>query len=372
MSARLFWAIVISVCAGSIAATGAELPSGFVYLSEAAPTIRQDIRYAGFHNFTGRPVDGYQANECILTERAAEALRRVQSELAGQKLSLIVWDCYRPTRAVTDFGNWSRSPQPPSMKAEFFPNTDKSQFFALGYLASHSAHSRGSTVDLGIVPATVHTPPAFDPAKPLAPCTAPKSTRFDDGTVDLGTGYDCLDPLASTNHPEVSRQAHDNRMLLQHVMQQHGFKAYSKEWWHFELLDEPFPRRSFDFPVVARNPQTRLLALLRKAVLERNAEAVAKMASFPFVTAGGEVNQDAFVAGFEQIFDGSLTACIALGASEPGAKSPDSDFAIRCKKNRYDGALQFHKQPDGSWSLITSVGSASSARDSAGRGEPVH
>jgi zinc D-Ala-D-Ala dipeptidase len=250
---RLFRAIAVCMAVNSSVAISAELPAGFVYLSEAAPTVRQDIRSAGSHNFTGRPVDGYQANECILTVRAADALQHVQTELAGKNLSLIVWDCYRPLRAVRDFMNWSRSQQRPLMKAEFFPRTNKNEFFARGYLSSHSAHARGSTVDLGIVPSAVRAAPTFDPAIPPVPCTAPKGVRFDDGTIDFGTGYDCLDALARTNNPDVTKEVHLNRILLRQVMQQHGFRPYSGEWWHFKLSDDPFPARSFDFPIVARN-----------------------------------------------------------------------------------------------------------------------
>jgi zinc D-Ala-D-Ala dipeptidase len=250
---KLFRAIAISMAVNSPVAKGAELPAGFVYLSEAAPTVRQDIRYAGSHNFTGRPVDGYQANECILTGRAADALKHVQTELAGKNLSLIVWDCYRPLRAVKYFINWSRSRQRPLMKAEFFPRTNKNEFFARGYLSSHSAHSRGSTVDLGIVPSAVRAPPMFDAATTLVPCTAPKGVRFDDGTIDFGTGYDCLDVLARTNNSDLSKEAKLNRILLQHVMQQHGFRPYFREWWHFTLSNDPFPGRSYDFPIAARN-----------------------------------------------------------------------------------------------------------------------
>ena len=104
------------------------------------------------HNFVGRPVRGYLAAECILSEPAANALETVQRMLADKKLSLIVWDCYRPKRAVDDFVQWSKDPSRSEMKAEFYPRTDKAKLFALGYLARRSAHSRGSTVDLGIVP----------------------------------------------------------------------------------------------------------------------------------------------------------------------------------------------------------------------------
>jgi D-alanyl-D-alanine dipeptidase len=247
-------AAVIGACliASNMAAAGARLPRGFVYLADVEPGIPQDIRYAGSHNFVGRPVEGYLANECVLTEKAAGALKQVQAELAAKKLSLIVWDCYRPARAVRDFWAWSRTAQEARMKPQFFPRTDKAQLFALGYLSLHSRHPRGSTVDVGIVPADLPAPPAYDPAAPPKPCTAPKGERFEDGTIDLGTGYDCLDPLASTAGPKVGREAASNRALLKALMRRFGFRPYWREWWHFELVEEPFPQRSFDFPIVAR------------------------------------------------------------------------------------------------------------------------
>jgi zinc D-Ala-D-Ala dipeptidase len=247
-------AAVIGACliASNIAAAGAELPRGFVYLADVEPGIRQDIRYAGSHNFIGRPVEGYLANACVLTERAAGALKQVQAELAAKKLSLIVWDCYRPARAVRDFLAWSKRPLDARMKPEFFLRTDKAQLFALGYLSLHSKHPRGSTVDVGIIPADLPALPPYDPAAPLKPCTAPKGERFEDGTIDLGTGYDCLDPLAGAASRNVSREAASNRTLLRALMRRFGFRPYWREWWHFEFVDEPFPHQSFDFPIVAR------------------------------------------------------------------------------------------------------------------------
>jgi D-alanyl-D-alanine dipeptidase len=244
-----FLAALLVVDGGALQA--AQLPARFIYLADLDPTIRQDIRYAGPHNFVGRSVTGYPAGECILTDRAAGALKRIQADLATNSLSLIVWDCYRPVRAVMDFLSWSRKPDN-RMKGEFFPNTDKSQLFALGYLATRSAHSRGSTVDLGIVPSSLLAVPTYDPSAPLKPCTALKGERFEDGTIDLGTGYDCLDVLASTLNPSVGKTALSNRTMLQQLMRRAGFRPYSREWWHFELVDEPFPQESFDFPVVAR------------------------------------------------------------------------------------------------------------------------
>lgn len=228
---------------------GSALPKGFVYLREVDPTIVQDIRYAGSHNFVGRPIKGYLAAECILSEPAAQALRAVQRKLAPKNLSLIVWDCYRPKRAVDDFLRWSRDPAHTEMKAEFYPRADKQSLFALGYLAVRSAHSRGSTVDLGIVPSAFSfAPPGALP--PLKPCTAPKGERFEDGTIDFGTGYDCLDVLGSTSNPRVGATALGNRQMLKSTMREAGFRSYFREWWHFELANEPFDN-GFDFEISA-------------------------------------------------------------------------------------------------------------------------
>lgn len=231
------------------ALAGSALPKGFVYLRDIDPTIVQDIRYAGSHNFVGRPIRGYLAAECILSEPAANALEDVQRRLAEKKLSLIVWDCYRPRRAVDDFLRWSRDPMHTEMKAEFYPRTDKQKLFALGYLATRSAHSRGSTVDLGLVPSTFSLPPP-NPLPALKACTLAKGERFEDGTIDLGTGYDCLDVLGNTSNASAGEVALRNRQLLKSTMAKAGFRPYAREWWHFKLANEPFSQ-GFDFEVSA-------------------------------------------------------------------------------------------------------------------------
>jgi zinc D-Ala-D-Ala dipeptidase len=239
----------------AMAVAGSALPKGFVYLRDIDPTIVQDIRYAGSHNFVGRPIRGYLAAECILSEPAAKALEVVQRKLTEKKLSLIVWDCYRPKRAVNDFLRWSKDPTHSEMKAEFYPRADKEKLFAFGYLARPSAHSRGSAVDLGIVPATFLSAPP-NASQPPKACTSPKGERFEDGTIDFGTGYDCLDVLAYTSNARVGGTALRNRQTLKSCMQGAGFRPYAREWWHFELIDEPFHRREFDFEVSASPSST--------------------------------------------------------------------------------------------------------------------
>jgi D-alanyl-D-alanine dipeptidase len=248
------------VCAGLVsmvmmlpapALAGSSQPRDFVYLRDIDPTIVQDIRYAGSHNLVGRPIRGYLAAECILSAPAANALAAAQRKLAGRKLSLIVWDCYRPKRAVDDFLAWSRDRTRAEMKAEFYPRTDKAMLFALGYFAKPSAHSRGSAVDLGIVPRDVSAATPPDASQPLRACTAPKAERFEDGTIDFGTGYDCLDVLANTSNALVGKAARDNRQMLRSYMREAGFRSYAREWWHFQLANEPF-LDGFDFEVSAR------------------------------------------------------------------------------------------------------------------------
>lgn len=229
------------------AATG--LPEGFVYLSDVAPTILQEMRYHGTHNFLGRPVDGYEAPVCILTRQAAETLADVQDELNRSGLSLKVYDCYRPARAVEDFARWAEDVDDQKMKAEFYPNVDKKDFYDLGYVARRSSHSRGSTADLTIVPLPVPEQPAFVDGQALLSCTAPKAGRFADNSLDMGTGFDCFDPLSHPANRAVGPAAYHLRMILQELMVAHGFAPYDEEWWHFTLKGEPFPETYFDFPV---------------------------------------------------------------------------------------------------------------------------
>ena len=131
---------------------------GFVYLRDVDPTILQDMRYAGTDNFTGHAVNGYDAPECVLVREAAEALKAVQAELKAKGLSLKVYDCYRPARAVKAFVDWSKLPDDPKAKSTYYPALPKSALFP-DYIALVSGHSRGATMDLTLVPLDALTAP---------------------------------------------------------------------------------------------------------------------------------------------------------------------------------------------------------------------
>ncbi|WP_442934144.1 M15 family metallopeptidase [Micromonospora sp. CPCC 205561] len=222
---------------------------GLVVLTDVDPRIRTDIRYAGAHNFVGRPVAGYSEPLCLLTRRAAEALRRVQDAALARGRSLKVYDCYRPQRAADDFVAWAGQPAEQRMKAEFYPRVAKSELFDEGYVGAPTAHSRGSTLDLTLVDVPTPGQPPYVPGQPLVPCTAARGQRFADNGVDMGTGFDCFDPLAHTDSPRVTGAARENRRLLRQLMSDGGFVNYDREWWHYRYRDEPWPDTYFDLPV---------------------------------------------------------------------------------------------------------------------------
>ncbi len=224
-------------------------PREFVALRDVDPTILQEIRYVTPHDFTGGPINGYRAPMCILTEPAARALHEAQVTLRHKGYTLKVYDCYRPQRAVNRFVAWAKDLQDQSMKKEFYPRVDKTRLFADGYIAEKSGHSRGSTMDLTIVPLPARPTRPYRPGEPLAPCYAPKAQRFPDNSVDMGTGFDCFDTLAHTMDPRIKGAQHANRLLLKTTLEHLGFVNLAEEWWHFTYQPEPFPNTYFDFPV---------------------------------------------------------------------------------------------------------------------------
>jgi D-alanyl-D-alanine dipeptidase len=227
--------------------TPAQAAPSFVDMAAVDRTILHDIRYAQAHNFVGRPIRGYAEPRCLLSRRAGVALRKVQAYVRPRGYALKVYDCYRPRRAVQDFATWASNAADTRMKAEFYPRVSKSRLFSDGYLAHRSGHSRGSTVDLTLVKLPAAPAARYLPGEPLLPCHG--SPRFPDNSIDMGTGYDCFDPMAATLHPRITGAQRANRLLLRRVMTAAGFTNYAAEWWHYTLKNEPYPETYFNFPV---------------------------------------------------------------------------------------------------------------------------
>jgi D-alanyl-D-alanine dipeptidase len=224
-------------------------PGAFVSLHDVDPSIIVEMRYLTAHDFMGRRVPGYRENVCLLTKPAAEALARVQKVVRAKGYSLKVYDCYRPQRSVDAFVRWGKDLSDQRMKAEFYPRVDKRRVFKEGYIATQSGHSRGSTMDLTLVRLPARKQERYHRGDRLRDCAAPRSKRFRDNTIDMGTGYDCFDPLA---HPYAKRfrgKVRRNRLRLREPMIAAGFKGLATEWWHFTLKTEPYPDTYFDFPM---------------------------------------------------------------------------------------------------------------------------
>lgn len=224
------------------------MPESFVYLRDVDPTIQQDMRYAGSRNFTGRPVPGYDAPECILVREAAEALKAAQAALEPSGYSLKVYDCYRPAKAVAAFVNWSSEPDDPKAKRTHYPNLSKRDLFP-NYIATRSGHSRGATLDVTIVPIGTEPAPVKADSDQPEPCTEGDPA---DNALDMGTGFDCFDPKANTVTRGLTPAEEQNRKRLVDVMSRHGFRNYPKEFWHYTFEPEPFPDTYFDFPILPR------------------------------------------------------------------------------------------------------------------------
>jgi zinc D-Ala-D-Ala dipeptidase len=220
--------IAVTVPASPSARAQPRMPAGFVDAAAVVEGLLVDMRYFGQDNFVGKRIDGYERPRCLLTQQAADALAKVQSDLAPRGLGLKVFDCYRPRRAVAHFVRWAKRINDLKRKSEFYPNVDKRNLFKLGYIASRSGHSRGSTVDLTLVRRT-------DPGKPVE--------------VDMGSPFDFFSPKSWPDSHSVTAEQRANRKLLADAMKRRGFEPYDKEWWHFTLAHEPYPKTYFDFPV---------------------------------------------------------------------------------------------------------------------------
>ena len=226
-----------------------KIPEGFIDIKEVIPEIQLDIRYFGDHNFVGAKVDGYLAPKCLLTKEAADALLNVQKELEPFTLSLKIYDCYRPQQAVDHFVRWAKDIDNSKTKKEFYPTVDKQNLFKDGYIDSKSSHSRGSTVDLTIVPLPAPTEEKYIPGQKLYECYLAAAKRFGDNSIDMGTGFDCFHELSHTANKNIGQQQKINRLLLKSLMEKHGFKNYDLEWWHYTLKNEPYPDTYFNFVI---------------------------------------------------------------------------------------------------------------------------
>lgn len=199
--------------------------SDFVVLAEEVPDVILEIRYYSTYNFVGDRIDGYEEPIALITKEAAKALKKASDELKSKGYRLKIYDAYRPQKAVTNFVNWAKDTKDIRMKKYFYPELDKKVLFPQKYIAEHSGHSRGSTVDLTL----------FDMNK--------------EKEADMGGTFDYFGKLSHPDYKGITKKQYNNRMILRKAMLDNGFDPYPEEWWHFTLKDEPFKDTYFTFPV---------------------------------------------------------------------------------------------------------------------------
>ena len=201
------------------------MTEGFVYLDAVLSGVFWDAKYATADNFTGAVVEGYRANRVMGTREMADALLGAISLAEKRSCTLLLWDGYRPQRAVDCFLRWADAPEDGRTKSRHYPNIAKGKVVFLGYVAAKSGHSRGSAIDLTLCDLRTGHP------------------------LDMGGDFDLMDVRSHHGAEGIAPEPARNREILKGIMEASGFSAYDCEWWHYLLKDEPYPGRYFDFPI---------------------------------------------------------------------------------------------------------------------------
>ena len=234
LAAGAVFIVLLAACKTTVKTTFSDDSSDFVLVTDVVPDAILEIRYYSTFNFIGDRIPGYDEPIAIITRRAADSLKVVSDELREQGYRLKIFDAYRPQCAVDYFMKWAKDIDDVRMKKYFYPELEKSVLVPQEYVAEKSGHTRGSTIDLTL----------FDMEKQWE--------------VDMGCTFDYF---GVASHPDIlpgqeigaykpiNEEQYRNRMILREAMMRHGFKPYENEWWHFTLIDEPYPYTYFTFPL---------------------------------------------------------------------------------------------------------------------------
>lgn len=201
------------------------MKKGFVFADEVINDIRWDAKYSTWDNFTGKPVDGYYTNRIVVTTELAEALVQARDMAHGLGYGLLLWDGYRPQRAVDKFLKWTKQPEDYNTKKKHYPHINREHLFSKGYVATRSSHSRGSAIDLTLYDLNTNT------------------------LIPMGSDFDFMDTKSHHSCKSISKAEFKNREILHQIMTTCGFASYENEWWHYVLENEPYPDTYFDFSI---------------------------------------------------------------------------------------------------------------------------
>ena len=207
------------------------------------------MKYFTKENFTGDVVPHYKVNRAIMTKEAALALSKAQKKFLEKGYSIVIYDAYRPSSSVKYFVEWMIEPNNMKRKKYHYPYIEKKIDMKDIYIDSIGGRSRGSKIDLTII----------DLKKNLLIESNYEERIFNgkiypynnDNTIDCGTSFDLMDPAswADNNTYDFTEEQKNNRELIRNIMESEGFKVLKEEWWHFTLINEPFPDTYFDFEI---------------------------------------------------------------------------------------------------------------------------
>ena len=184
----------------------------FVSLKDLVPETILDMRYASTNNFTGTRIPGYQAEMALFPQVLLSHFEKASALALKKGYRLKIFDAYRPQKAVDYFLQWSQSPENrPELKAHYYPHFERSELFHEGYLALHSSHSLGIALDLTLV----------------------EANSFNE--LDMGGHFDLFDEVSHTHSTTITKAQRESRDELLKLMEEAGFRNYSKEWWHYSI-----------------------------------------------------------------------------------------------------------------------------------------
>ena len=220
---NVFLILVLAFIQITIASEISYDKSDFAKVSSVIDDVVYDMRYYSSNNFTGNRIRGYNAPIAYMTKEGLNALSIAADDLRKQGYRLLIWDTYRPQKAVDNFVEWINNPNDIGDKS-FYPNLKKSDLLKGCYIMEKSGHTRGSTVDLTLI-------------------------KKDGSFVDMGGTFDLFSKISHPDYKKLTREQKKNRKILHDAMIKAGFKGIDSEWWHFTLKNEPYTDTYFNFDV---------------------------------------------------------------------------------------------------------------------------
>jgi D-alanyl-D-alanine dipeptidase len=189
--------------------TSKEEKYNLVDLIELNSNIYIDLRYSRTNNFTGKQIYPYSARAFLLKD-TAQKLIAANEELYELGYRIKVLDAYRPHKYQYILRAAAEEQNPTT--ATFVANPD-----------TGSHHNRGASVDITL-------------------------TDLEGRELNMPTEYDHFGPEASIYYNGCTKEQMINREILGTVMEKHGFRRISSEWWHFDDVNhKDYPILEVDF-----------------------------------------------------------------------------------------------------------------------------